>query len=279
MRICPTSTELVREKKKMTKYPKRYIDKDDVERGYYVYAHVCKKTREVFYVGKGFGKRAWETDKKRSGAWQDKVESLEDGFEVILLHEDLTEIESIVLEENEIEKQGGCEALGGRLTNWLPGECTIDERYEVDLGEFYDDTKDTKTKTEDCLDASGYSIFFEDKEVTAARDLSPDEKVAIADSFEVIVGELYQRVTDIIVEKEEPPEIIDWMYGCTMNIDILRQRLKKKKIKYDLRFIEQIASEIDQMDMAEDEVESRKGIKLAKELRSAVKDWFRQFLK
>jgi len=101
-------------------YPKIYLDSDDVERGYYVYAHICKHTGTVFYIGKGHGKRAWSD--RRSRAWREHVAGLPDGYEVRLIHGDLTEEESIHLERKEIQANGGPASQGGTLINWIPGE-------------------------------------------------------------------------------------------------------------------------------------------------------------
>lgn len=102
------------------KYPSRYIDDNDVERGYYVYTHACTSTARVFYVGRGFRGRAWST--RRSNAWIDYVATLPKGYSVQLIHQDLTEEEAIALERKEIVAHGGAAAVGGSLINWIPGE-------------------------------------------------------------------------------------------------------------------------------------------------------------
>ncbi len=50
----------------MTEKPQIYIDEEGVKRGYYVYLHKATETGEVFYVGKGSGRRAWETKKRNN---------------------------------------------------------------------------------------------------------------------------------------------------------------------------------------------------------------------
>lgn len=100
--------------------PKIFIDSDGVERGYYVYAHRNVETKQVFYVGKGKENRAWTDD--RSAAWIDYVHGIGGKYDVILLHQDLTEDEAINLERVEIEANGGPSSCGGSLVNWIPGE-------------------------------------------------------------------------------------------------------------------------------------------------------------
>ena len=107
---------------KLTMVPqlRKHISDDGVERGYYVYLHKDKETGHVFYVGKGSGRRAWETG-RRSNAWKEKVASLTNGWEAEILAKDLSELEALGLEEDAIEKYGGDAWSGGTLTNRTPG--------------------------------------------------------------------------------------------------------------------------------------------------------------
>ena len=97
-----------------------YIDSEGVQRGYYVYLHKDRATGEVFYVGTGHGRRAWETESRHS-LWNQKVSSLTDGFDVEIVQDDLSELEAFELEASLVEKYGGSADTGGRLTNWMPG--------------------------------------------------------------------------------------------------------------------------------------------------------------
>jgi hypothetical protein len=99
---------------------KLYIDSQGVKRGYYVYVHKDRATGEVFYVGKGNGKRAWET-RRRNDKWKEKVASLTNGWDVKLVKEDLSEIEAFELEAELVEQYGGCAVDGGKLTNRVSG--------------------------------------------------------------------------------------------------------------------------------------------------------------
>ena len=99
---------------------KLYIDQGGVVRGYYVYLHKGRTTGVVFYVGKGSGQRAWESI-GRNELWKGRVATLDNGWEVEIFKNDLSEIEAFVLEAELVEKYGGCAADGGTLTNWVPG--------------------------------------------------------------------------------------------------------------------------------------------------------------
>lgn len=93
-----------------------------------------------------------------------------------------------------------------------------------------------------------------------------------------MLGDDYSKATDIIIEKDDPPEFLEYIYDCVHNIEKLCTRLTRRKIPYDMRFIELVTQEISSMNMAEDEVDSRKGIRLGKILRQRTKDWFKEFL-
>jgi hypothetical protein len=104
----------------MMKKSKLYIDEEGVKRGYYVYLHKATETGEVFYVGKGSGGRAWETE-RRNNAWKEKVEQLDEKWEVEIYEGDLTEIEAFNIEEELVEKYGFFDDQNEQLTNHIPG--------------------------------------------------------------------------------------------------------------------------------------------------------------
>jgi hypothetical protein len=90
-----------------TKKPKqKYTDVDGIRRGWYVYLHKANETEQVFYVGMGTGKRAWDKE-KRNHPWKDKAANLTHGWSVVILKDDLSEIEAEDLEAETIEKYGG----------------------------------------------------------------------------------------------------------------------------------------------------------------------------
>jgi hypothetical protein len=110
-----------------------YVDSDGVTRGYYVYLHRDLATSEVFYIGKGSGRRAWDTE-GRHDLWKQKVVSLAAGWDVEVAKHDLSEIEAFELEAELVELHGGCAAVGGKLTNWIPGgEDPVSIRLELRL--------------------------------------------------------------------------------------------------------------------------------------------------
>jgi len=68
---------------------------------FYVYAHRRHDTGDVFYVGKGTGKRAW-VKSGRNSLWSRTAKK--HGFDVEIIHRYLTEQEAFALEREEIER-------------------------------------------------------------------------------------------------------------------------------------------------------------------------------
>jgi len=71
----------------------------------YVYLHRNRKTGEVFYVGKGTGGRAKESN-GRSQAWREYAFGIGYLYDIEYVAEDLTEGEAYMLEEKVIEEYG-----------------------------------------------------------------------------------------------------------------------------------------------------------------------------
>lgn len=102
------------------KYPKEtYIDAEGVRRGWYVYLHRDIDTNEVFYIGMGIARRAWDKE-RRNDLWKAKVANLPDGYSIEILEDDLSEIEAEDLEKSSVEKYGGVDE-GSPLTNKVAG--------------------------------------------------------------------------------------------------------------------------------------------------------------
>jgi len=66
------------------------------EKECYVYAHIENVTNKVFYIGKGKGNRAWS--KHRDLYWKEHVKKLKNNYAVRILHDKLTERESVDIE-------------------------------------------------------------------------------------------------------------------------------------------------------------------------------------
>lgn len=69
---------------------------------HYVYKHLTIDTREIFYIGKGKERRAFEKSNSRNKLWKNIVKK--HGYIVEFIKENLTEEESLILEKEEIEK-------------------------------------------------------------------------------------------------------------------------------------------------------------------------------
>lgn len=219
------------------KYPEIYLDADDVERGYYVYAHRCKATNAVFYVGKGKKDRAWSAE--RSRAWQEHVGKLAAGFEVILLHENLTENEAIDLERVEIEANGGPASTGGRLVNWIPGEAGLGfgvaAKVTLDLGKSSDDA------AEDEYDRISAAAFAAYEQARKYKTLTAAQKNAIRDLFDQIVMPAKQQMDSRVEEYFEmraaaglleSPGVLDTFVSQADEIERLTTQIRHRKMKY-----------------------------------------------
>jgi hypothetical protein len=91
---------------------------------YYIYAHIRPDTNEIFYIGKGKGKRA-TVKYRRNKIWNDIVRKNNDIFQIVILHKDLFESEALELEILEISKIGRLCNNTGCLSNLtLGGEGT-----------------------------------------------------------------------------------------------------------------------------------------------------------
>lgn len=72
-----------------------------MENKFYVYTHKRQDNGEVFYVGKGTGRRAWSSN-GRSERWKSIADNF--GFDVEIIHENLTQSEAFEIEVYEISK-------------------------------------------------------------------------------------------------------------------------------------------------------------------------------
>jgi hypothetical protein len=168
-----------------------YIDSDGIKRGYYVYVHKDRATNIIFYVGKGSGQRAWDAT-QRNEVWKNHVAALPGGWDVDIVHHDLSEIEAFELEAELVEEHGGAAATGGVLKNLIPGgEDPASVRIEVQL------------------DDNGWSAAYYD--ARTFKNLSLQEKEVIAasttDALEPIVNLL--RYLDDEADDNDDEELSD----------------------------------------------------------------------
>jgi len=99
----------------------------DSKKEYYVYHHVNKINNDIFYVGKGKGKRAYEKI-GRNQYWINYTKKYPD-FEVVIVYDNLLEDEAFELEIKEINKIGRSIYKEGTLVNILPGGRPFPEEY------------------------------------------------------------------------------------------------------------------------------------------------------
>jgi len=84
---------------------------------FYVYGHY-KPNGTIFYIGKGYGTRAWQT-RGRNNFWRNTVNK-HGTYQVVLLHEHLSEDEAFLKEKEEILFWGR-RSDGGFLINLTDG--------------------------------------------------------------------------------------------------------------------------------------------------------------
>lgn len=223
-------------------HPRIYIDAEGVERGYYVYAHTCKASGRVFYVGKGKLDRAWSDS--RSRAWQEYVATLSEGYEVCLLHKDLTEDESIKLERIEIEAQGGAASVGGTLVNWIEGE--YGDGFGV-AGEVVVDLRGGDEGAAD-IDRRYWETY---QAVRKFKELSQSERKACAEKFSEMVDPALEVVLKVNEDflfraRTMPPPEISSTINKSLEIGRLSRQLRNRKMRY-FDFCYAVQSQLDQL--------------------------------
>jgi len=85
---------------------------------YYIYFHINLVSNEVFYVGKGKGKRAW-SNARRSKYWDNVVNKY--GYRVDIIHENLSEKRAFNWEKLYISMFGRKDLGKGNLVNHTDG--------------------------------------------------------------------------------------------------------------------------------------------------------------
>ena len=204
----------------MASSSKLYIDPDGIRRGYYVYVHKDCSTGEVFYVGKGYGRRAWST-KSRNSRWESKVASLSNGWQAEIVQDNLSEDEAFNLEVSLIDKYGGPEAIGGKLTNEsLGGESSL----EISVGFEFDDGGWSQAY----FDARVFKQFSREEEEVLVQQYN-ESLASICNEIDKFKDEGFdqedKRVADLAVD-------MDFFAGSLLdfNRDFLRRRLSWKEL-------------------------------------------------
>jgi hypothetical protein len=215
---------------------KLYIDPDGVKRGYYVYVHKDCTSGEVFYVGKGHGKRAWDT-KSRNSRWNSKVASLPNGWQVEIIQDDLSENEAFDLEFSLIQKYGGIEALGGKLTNEsLGGESSLEFRFVVEF--------DDNGWSQAYFDARIFKQFSREKEEALVRDFN-ESLDKIRHEIDVFNDQTYEQDDDKLIDIADN---LECFAGSIQNFnkDFLRRRISWKELAISIEdMIEDIESDLE----------------------------------
>ena len=89
-----------------------------MEKKYYIYAHINAVKNEIFYIGKGYGKRAF-IKSNRSSIWKRTVKKY--NYVIDILEDNLTEEEAFEREKFYIAKIGRRDLGKGTLINFTNG--------------------------------------------------------------------------------------------------------------------------------------------------------------
>jgi hypothetical protein len=219
---------------------KLYIDRHGIKRGYYVYVHKDCASGEVFYVGKGHGQRAWKT-KCRNSKWESKVTSLSDGWQVEIVQDDLSENEAFDLEISLIQKYGGPQALGGKLTNEaLGGESSL----EIHLGFQFDDNDWSKAY----FDARLFNQLPREKEEALVNEYN-ESLSSVYHDIESFKDEAFNQDDEKLIELADN---LECFAGSLMdfNRDFLRRRISWKELAISVEdIIEDIEFDLEEEQM------------------------------
>lgn len=90
-----------------------------MDRTYYVYAHYRNDNNDIFYIGKGKGQRCYDS-LRRSDIWN-KIVKKSGGFIYKILYDNLTEEESLIIENKLILYYGRKKFNEGPLCNLTVG--------------------------------------------------------------------------------------------------------------------------------------------------------------
>jgi len=218
---------------------KLYIDSDGLMRGYYVYLHKDRETGEVFYVGKGHEKRAWQTT-GRNDLWNKKVTALVNGWDVEIVQLDLTENEAFALEDELVEKYGRCAAEGGALTNWTPGgESPVSIKFSLEIpgdGGWTDKYHEVRE----------FKKFSRDKEETIIKAFNNELKL-IYSSVQQLAKEARELFDDELSES-----VNDLEDTISFLLDAITEFIRRRMSWKDLAI--EFEEQFDQLEMMIDDI-------------------------
>lgn len=112
---------------------------------YYIYTHINLSNDEVFYIGKGSKRRAYNK-RNRSEYWNNIVSK--HGYDILLIEEDLSEEKAFELEKYYINKFGRRDIGNGTLVNHTNGGdgTTGFEPWNKGTKGLYTQSEEAKTK-------------------------------------------------------------------------------------------------------------------------------------
>jgi hypothetical protein len=213
-------------------FQKLYIDSEGVKRGYYVYLHKDRATGKVFYVGKGSGKRAYDTD-SRSEKWCEMVKSFSEGWDVEIVDQDMSELEAFELEAELVDKYREAEADGKGIANvGSGGETTLSSR----LSFSFDDHGWSKAYS----NARVFKEFQRNKEEALASDFDKALK-PICDEIELFKEEVEESANDKV---QDHAEDLDF-YASNLRDEISEFLCRRLSWKDLALFVEEMIEDVE----------------------------------
>tara|TARA_R110000868_G_scaffold391756_1_gene662025 strand:+ start:370 stop:990 length:621 start_codon:yes stop_codon:yes gene_type:complete len=188
---------------------------------YVVYQHRRKDNGEVFYVGQGVLKRAYEDIKNRRNSSWEKTVNEAGGFEVDILAEDLTRDESLQVESDYIQKYGTIKHGTGILVNErLSGTRGVESGYK----HTEEKKEEIRKKTREAM--KNPEVHKRHMESHIAYWNNPESRVKASKAMKGIMAgekhpnygkkysdELRKKLSDAKKGKKRSPEVVEKMKG------------------------------------------------------------------
>lgn len=239
-----------------------------VLKDYYVYAHIDTAKDEIFYIGKGRGKRAYDKD-GRNPAWKEKVAELKGKYTVKFLHTDLLEMDAFDLENKYIREIGKLSEGKGPLVNWTDGgymeglSVRLEPSAEIvaDVNKAISEAYD-KLSLEEKMGLVQHHQERENK-INSVPDLDKESKKAIAKEFDNLLSAIQDKFYNANADETDLEFALDTSIEQVMT-DL--EALGKNEI-YTKDFYSSLVDEkeIIEDELEEDEDSSKKIRKIAKE--------------
>ncbi len=193
---------------------------DDAIRDFYVYLHKDKNAGTPFYVGKGTRRRAY-TKNGRNIYWKEKVEELNNEYDVEIVKDNLTESEAYELETELIKKYGNKWEEGGLLVNQTEGGDIFDGDLTISIEFSFEDIRKNIEKVlegkiegfselpQEVKDEYVDRLIESSEEPTDFKNITKDEQNDFINSVLSKLDEFKEQYKELIGEDDSGEEITE----------------------------------------------------------------------